>query len=321
MRHFFVINPKSFLTARDWRTFLLSVERCFSVGKRAEYKTYISRFPRDAIAAVRRYIASVPAEETVRVYAVGGDGILFDCLNGIVNYPNAELASVPYGNANDFVRAFGEGQADKFRDIKAMSCAPTVLTDIIQCGVNYSISNCSFGIEAAAVIRMNYLAKILGKLHSRRKLIPMLYRLGAAVHLLDKGQCVQKYELTLDGKDFSGKYTGISVGNIFGNGGTNTPNPYAVPNDGVLNAIFLRESSALATLAVLPDYCAGRYEQRPKSFFAETFTEMRIKSEEPMYVILDGESFFARGFSMKVLPKAVKIVAPVGLTYIRRSET
>ncbi|GHV39093.1 diacylglycerol kinase [Clostridia bacterium] len=316
MRHFFVINPKSFLTAKDWSAFLLSVEWCFSVGKRAEYKTYISRFPRDAIAAVRRYIASVPPEETVRVYAVGGDGILFDCLNGIVHAKNAELASIPYGNANDFVRAFGEGNADKFRDIKSMSVAPTVPTDIIKCGVNYAISNCSFGLEAAAVIRMGYLAKMLSKLHSRRKIIPLLYKLGAVVHLFDKGKFVQEYTVTLDGEDFSGRYVNINVGNVFGNGGSNTPSPYAVPDDGIINAIFLKESSTPAILSFISDYCAGGYERHPKAFFARSFRELNVKCEEPMYVVLDGERFFTKNFSLKVLPKAVKIVAPAGLTYV-----
>ncbi|GHV09034.1 diacylglycerol kinase [Clostridia bacterium] len=320
MRHFFVINPKSFITAKDWRTFLLSVERCFSVGKRAEYKTYISRFPRDAIAAVRRYIASVPPEETVRVYAVGGDGILFDCLNGIVNYPNAELASVPYGNANDFVRAFGEGHADKFRDIKALSTAPTILTDILQCGVNYAISNCSLGLEAAAVIRMNWLSRILSKMHNRRKLIPLLYKFGAVVHLLDRGRFIQEYEVTLDGENLSGRYVNINVGNIFGNGGSNSPSPYALPDDGIANVIFLNATSAPKVVSIISDYCSGGYERHPKSFFAKEFKEMRVKSREPMYVVLDGESFFSRDFSMKILPKAVKIVAPPGLTYVRREE-
>jgi len=103
MRHFFVINPHSFKAyEKDMIQVLTEIESSFSGKDSDEFNTHISRYPRDAIAVVHRFIASCPGDETVRIYAVGGDGILFECLNGMVDFPNAELTSVPYGNANDF---------------------------------------------------------------------------------------------------------------------------------------------------------------------------------------------------------------------------
>ena len=78
MRHFFVVNPHSFRTQDGLSRILKDLEDGFSIGRGAEYKIYISRYPRDAVAAVHRYVSNVPPDETARVYAVGGDGILFD---------------------------------------------------------------------------------------------------------------------------------------------------------------------------------------------------------------------------------------------------
>jgi diacylglycerol kinase family enzyme len=232
MRHLFVINPKSFNTSAEWRAFLLSVENCFSTGKREEYKIYISRYPRDAIAAVHRYISGIPAEETIRVYAVGGDGILFDCLNGLFGFPNAELASVPYGNSNDFLRSFGNMNVKRFRNIKVLSHSPTVLTDVVRCGNSYSISNAAVGLEASAVEQVAKTSALLKNINLGKKYVPLMYKFGGIQCMFDKSKRLQYYNLTIDGKDYSGEYVNISVGNVFANGGSSSPNPYAIPNDG-----------------------------------------------------------------------------------------
>ena len=320
MRHLFVINPKSFITAGGWREFLLNVEGTFSVGKRAEYKIYISRYPRDAIAAVRRYIESVKDDETVRVYAVGGDGILFDCLNGIIKYPNAELASIPYGNSNDFIEAFGKNKEHLFRNIKLMSRAPSVPTDVIQCGVNYAICSCSFGIEGAAVLRMNDIVFRLQNFNGKRGIIKALYQLGAVLHIFDSDNFWQKYALSFDGVDWSGDYCNIQIANVFGNGKGNTPSPYAVPNDGWLDAVLFKKSGKLKTLARITGYTKGEFEKYPRDFFHTRFKSMEIASGRPMQVILDGETFNTKKISMMLIPNAVKIVVPDGLDYVKLKE-
>ncbi|MDR2304015.1 MAG: acylglycerol kinase family protein [Treponema sp.] len=100
----------------------------FETRIREEYDIRISRFPRHAIRTVWRYLTRAGPETNVRVYAVGGDGILFDCFNGLVGLPNAEFALIPRGRINDFVRSFGEGLADTFRDIPLLASAPTLPT-------------------------------------------------------------------------------------------------------------------------------------------------------------------------------------------------
>jgi len=313
-QHFFVVNPKSFVTLYDLKEFLLSVEKCFSVGHREEYNIYISRYPRDGLAAVHRYVAGVPKEDTVRVYAVGGDGIAFDCLNGLAKFPNAELALIPYGNANDIVRSFGSENKHLFRNIKLMSKAPTILTDIIHCDNKYALCQCSIGIEAMAT---QVFADIIERIDTSksRKYVPLMYQLGAAKCLLDRSLSDTDYCLTLDGEDYSGDYTFINIGNMALNGGNNVPNPYAKPDDGELDVILCKKASAWYSLRMIPAYTKGGFEKFPNKMSYKRIKVLHCESEHMMSVILDGETFQTRRISVNVLPKAVKIVSPNGIPY------
>ncbi|MDR0948813.1 MAG: hypothetical protein LBM69_04795 [Lachnospiraceae bacterium] len=316
MRHLVVINPKSFIRISDIKEFLLSTENCFSTGKREEYRIYVSRYPRDAIAAVHRYINVVTDEEPVRIYAVGGDGILFDCLNGMATFPNAELASVPYGNSNDFLRSFGEDKPMLFRNIKELSQAPTVWTDIYQCNTTYGMISSSLGLEASAVLHMRHIIERFGKNNFLRSFIPTLYKVGALRSLLNKVERSQTYQLTIDGKDYSGDYPLISVGNTYGNGGTNRPNPYSMPDDGLLNALLIKSDSMMRLVNRMQEYTSGNFEQHPKHYIHTTFQELHAKSDTLICVAVDGEPFYASEVHMKVLPKAIKVAALPGLHFI-----
>jgi diacylglycerol kinase family enzyme len=314
MRHLFVVNPKSFVTLKDLKNFLLDVEMCFSIGHRAEYKIYISRYPRDAYSAVHRYLSNNPDDETVRVYAVGGDGIAFDCLNGLANFPNAELAPIPYGNANDIVRGFGDENTRFFRDIKLMSKSPSRPVDMMKCNGHYALGNCSIGVEAIACrVFGDAIDKInTGKM---RKYVPLLYKLGAVKALIDGSAKGIDYRLTLDGVDFSDRYMMISIGNMPHNGGTNTPNPLARPDDGELEAVTLHVCSAARTLRVIPAYTSGQFVRFPKLFEHRSFREMRCESDSLMIVILDGEIFYTREIELKIIPNGTKIVSPNGIGF------
>ena len=140
MKHLFVINPHSFRKKR-YDHIVTEIDNRSREERDFFYDIYVSRYPRDAVVAVSNYIKKVALDEIVRVYAVGGDGILFDCLNGIINHPNAELTNVPYGKANDFLRGcFGIKAKELFRDIKTLSKGQVHLVDAMQCGTNYAIN-------------------------------------------------------------------------------------------------------------------------------------------------------------------------------------
>jgi diacylglycerol kinase family enzyme len=108
-KHLFIINPMSFPQKQELQKISLSIEKYFAAkkaaGHPAEYSIQISEFPRDAIIVIREYVQNLESGAALRVYSIGGDGTAFCCLNGIIGLEGAELALIPYGVGNDFIRA------------------------------------------------------------------------------------------------------------------------------------------------------------------------------------------------------------------------
>jgi diacylglycerol kinase family enzyme len=292
--------------------FVVSVAKI--IGENAS--VHISRYPRDAISKVNKFLeAAEEQKETVRVYAVGGDGILFDCLNGMLKYRNHELTSVPYGNANDFLRAFNDKDVSAFRDIKNLAEAPTILTDVFNCGWTVCLTNAAMGLEGSSILETEKMAKKLSAIPFLRKLIPLLYIVGAVIVLLKKDLRSQYYNITIDGVDYSGEYIDVNIGNSHANGGKNTPNPYATPNDGWLDAVFIKNMSFLNCLRCVGPYTRGQYERYPNYFFHVRFKHFLATSDKPIRICADGETFYGSDLEVEVFHEGLKFAAPAGMTY------
>ncbi|MCL2175492.1 MAG: hypothetical protein FWB83_11570 [Treponema sp.] len=317
-RHFFVINLHSFRSANNLKQVLLDIDSCFSGKHNADYKTYMSRYPRDAVAAVHRYITSTPKNETARIYAVGGDGILFDCLNGMMGFENAELTSVPYGSTNNYTRAFGEDSKAAFRDIKKLSRAPSRPVDVIHCGTNYALVEVNIGIVGKTVIHAN---KILRDSPSKwiRWFSPWVYTLCAASAVSDMELVGQHYTVKADGEDMSGSYSNIHVANIPCDGGEFVPSPYAVPDDGMLDVITVRSAGRLKTMRAISDRNKGTFEKH-KIFNHSRRRVINVESELPLCIQIDGESLFAKEIKLEIVPNGVKFFAPEDLKFADYSD-
>jgi diacylglycerol kinase family enzyme len=312
MKHLFVINPYSFRQSDDLNRVIQECEGCFAGGSGMNYKIYMSRYPRDAVAAVHRYLMAVPSDETVRVYAIGGDGTLFDCLNGMVHFPNAELTNIPYGGTNDFIRAFGDGALAAFRNVKALTVAPSQPVDIIHCGQNYALIEVNIGWVAQAVIYANALFRNNYRKWTRR-FIGATYSLAAVVAMLKDDEVLkQHYTMILDGEAASGRYCNIHVANIAFDGNVYIPMPYAMPNDGILDVtMFSAMKNKFNLVRIIGDRNKGHFEKQ-KSFHYKKIHSMELKSNIPLRVQMDGESFYSHEVKLKIVPNGIKFVAPDG---------
>jgi diacylglycerol kinase family enzyme len=314
----FIINPVSFNTHSDIETFISGVDRCFKETVKEEYQIHVSEFPRDAIVAVRRYITGAGPATIVRVYAVGGDGILFDCLNGIVGLPNAELAAVPYGHTNDFVRAFGEGLNGVFRNIALQAAASAIPTDILHCGSNYTLNLCAVGVEASVVFRaidmQQKLKNLPAFIKNSSRIYNACYYVGGAVALFNQKVLRQKYAISIDGEDISGAYASLNIANGPCYGGDKSAVVTAVPDDGFLDVILLKSTGTLRYLQMMLPYTKGRYYRFPTAVLKRGKT-ISIRSKDPLAISLDGETFFDTNITVQLIPSAVKFAAPNNLPY------
>ncbi|MDR1206776.1 MAG: hypothetical protein LBL26_15055 [Peptococcaceae bacterium] len=326
MSHLFVINPMSFGRQTDLDAVTLDIQYCFAALGSADYSIYISRFPRAAIGKIREYAEEAGSGKTVRVYAVGGDGILFDCLNGVVGLPNAELAVVPYGNSNDFVRAFGEGKEKLFRDIKAQIFSGTIPTDVIFCGNNYALNTCTIGMEAytvhkAAELNARYTPywnKFPPRI--RKFMYDFMFFLGGIISSFTVKITHQRYTVWIDGKDAGGYYTTINIANGPCYGGDKTAATAAVPDDGRIDVMLFKSTNTFNIIRVGTRYIYGKHHKFPSYISYIRASEITVRSEEPLVLQLDGEIFLDTNITVKIIPAAVRIVAAGDMPYERRAE-
>ncbi|MFP3155171.1 hypothetical protein LQZ18_12260 [Lachnospiraceae bacterium ZAX-1] len=322
--HLFVVNPKSFRETLNLDSFVSDVKDYFNrVGQ--SYFIHISRFPRDAIRVIRKHMEQVGAGTIVRVYAVGGDGILFDCLNGIIGVENMELAAVPYGKSNDFVRTFGEGKTDLFRNIALQASSTTIPTDVIFCGNNYAMNTCTIGVESYTTHRAVELNTRWEGFYAKlpRKFARIMYNFaffwGGILTSMSLDSVNHAYSVLIDGKDFSGDYAAINIANGPCYGGDKCAAIAAVPNDGLLDVMLVKSMNAVRLVYVMSRYIYGGYRQFPDDILYRRVTQISVRSEKPLVLQLDGELFFDTNITIRLLPSAVKIVAPGSTSYERRA--
>jgi diacylglycerol kinase family enzyme len=313
VRYLFILNPKSFSSERDWEHILFEIHSFFDIAGHKNCALYVSRYPRDATGYIRSYARNLPKETTLRVYAVGGDGILFDCLNGIMGCEQAELAAIPYGCTNNFIQGFGKDAKTLFRDIERQLTAPVIHLDVMRYGNNYAMNYCTIGIQSEMIQKARrireYMStnRVLDRWLSRR-LYNCSYFAGGIAACRNKKLLFQQYVVDIDGEIFSGAYQSLAVFNGPCYGGKMHPVNNAIPNDGMLDILFSRSRGILRTFGLYPFYLTGRSGRFPGEFTLKQGRKISVSSEDLLLICMDGEVCFDTQFTIELLPAAVRFV-------------
>ena len=318
-RHFFVVNPACFDNRRKMESEISKVHRFFNGlvnSKQCEppdYAVHISRFPRDAISTIKRFANAVSGAVPLRVYAVGGDSILFDCLNGVVGLPNVELGFIPYGKKNKTYPIFGGNNKDVFSSLKAQISAHSVPMDALYCGSNYALNHCLIGLEA---FFRNNIKRICGRCSFLDKYVSSLTQvLGSnSLHLASINNFEifkQSYRIWMDDEIINGTYAFINITNSSCCAGNKK---YAIkeasPTDGWLNVLISSEMTARNFHKLLSKYIKGDYEKHPDLFIYRRVKKIFLISDNPMILSLDGEIFYDKYIAVEIKPEVVRIIDP-----------
>jgi diacylglycerol kinase family enzyme len=312
MKHVFVVDPKAFRD-QQWRMDGLvdSIGQYFRTQEKPDFSIMFSHYPRDAIGLIQKQVAQVEPFETVRVYAIGGDDILFDCLNGIVELPSMELAIAPYGDTNSFIRIFGEGKAELFKSIDALAESDTVSTDIIRVGNNCAINGCSIGSNSAKAMKKRELSERMGQGISRL-FMGFLIFVNNISSMFDKEIIARHYQITIDDADYSGNYSQILVVNSPYFGRSKIALKGSMPDDGLLDVILFKTVGPLRTARSIRRYFRGKM---PSNCVRVQAKKIEIKSDTPMWIKTDSEFLRDTSMTFEINPSAVQVVAVNNLTY------
>jgi len=312
MKHVFVFDPKAFRN-QQWKmdNILDTIGQFFRTQDNPDFSIQFSRYRRNAIGIIQSEMEKMETEDIVRVYAVGGEEILFDCINGAAHYQNVQLAAVPYGESSDFLSIFGKENIELFKDIPLLVESNTLPTDIIKWGINYALNSCYIG--ANSVLSKN-LKDIKANLNKGvfiffSKLTSFLSYITTS---FDKNIVARKYKIEIDGVDYSGNYSLIHVANGPYYAGKMTGASDAAPDDDSLNVALIKSSYALRTMLSLGMYSSGK---RPGNCIYLQAKKVTIHSDNKMWIQLDNEYIQDTSISLELVHHGVQMVAVNNLSY------
>lgn len=297
MKHVFILNPVAGKNQSSLK-FKPLIDDFFKEHP-ADYEIHITTHAGEAT----EYVQKITAEGQVRVYACGGDGTVLEVLNGIIDAPGAELACIPCGSGNDFVRAFPD--AAHFHDVAALVGGEPRRMDLIRCNDSYSLNMCSMGMDANVANRMvNY---------KRLPLVSGSMAYNLAIVRTFFGRIGQKLRITMETENGTvereDRYLFALAANGQYYGGGYHGSPRSKPDDGLLDFILIKNISHLKVLSFLKKYKSGQHLELS---CCESFrgTRMQVCADTPAVVTADGECFSTTNVTFEILPQAISFVLP-----------
>jgi diacylglycerol kinase (ATP) len=300
MRHIFVINPKA---GRVDRTPEISAKLKDYDGK-LDYEIYVTKSLGDAQGYVRDYLKSHDPKETYRFYACGGDGTLYDVVNGAYGFPNAEVACLALGSGNDFVKNFHDLEA--FRDLDRSIAGIAKKIDLLKVDDKVCINITNYGFDGEVTFaQLKY---------KRRPFMngPRAYKAATLHCFLFKMN--QPLKLTLDGKvAFDGKGLLVVIANGFCYGGGYYCAPNAKIDDGLIDVVLIKKVGKLKAAGFMKIFREGRHIESPKTKDLVIYQRCKkaiIESTKPVAYAIDGEVFRKQKVEVSILPLALSFVVP-----------
>jgi diacylglycerol kinase (ATP) len=312
MKHVFVFDPKAFYS-QQWKmdNILDNIGQFFRTQEAPNFSIQFSRYRRNAMSIIQDELEKAQSDDVIRIYAVGGEEILFDCLNGVALFPNMQLATVPHGESYDFLKIFGEENIESFRDIPSLIQGDVIQTDVIKWGVNYALNSCYIGMNAAVSKKIKDLKSSMNKgsfiLFS--KLSSFFNR---TFGVFDKNNVAREYQITIDDVDYTGRYCLIHVANGPYREGKVTGAADASPDDGLLDIALIKASHPMKTMLSIRKYSKGIC---PKNCVMVQGKKITIQAAAQMWIQLDNEYIQDTSITISVVPHAVQMVTVNNLKY------
>lgn len=303
MKHIFVVNPAAG-KGKNIPALLASISYACEDLK-VEYDIYHTQAAGDATAYVSETCKLNP-DQQFRFYACGGDGTLSEVLNGAVGYDNAEIAVIPAGTGNDFVKTFRH--PEYFSAIQKQVLGTAEKIDLLKYNDRYSLNIINVGFDCDVVVKV---AEI-----KRRSFVPskLAYIMGIfAVFTKPLGK---KFKVTIDDNETIEKeFMLCAMANALYYGGGFKAAPLAELDDGYIDLCLVDRVSRADFIRIIPKYKAGKHvDEHGNSKYPfvryQKCKKVVIESEDTIGVCGDGEVSPTNKVIVEVVPKAISFSIP-----------
>jgi YegS/Rv2252/BmrU family lipid kinase len=245
-----------------------------------------------------------------KIIVVGGDGTMNEVVNGIfaqktVLPTNITLGMISIGTGNDWVRTYNV-PLDYKQAIEIIKQGKTLEQDvgIVEYSTNgatrtrYFANMAGFGFDGLVAKKTNA-DKEKGSSN------PFLYLANLVSSLFSYNST--NVRINVDGREISAKVFSMSVGIGQYNGGGMIQAPDALPNDGLLDLTIIKHMSKTSIVYNLRRLYDGSI-RKVKQVELLTGKKIRIESDTPIPLEVDGESLGHSPFQFNIIPKNLKVI-------------
>jgi YegS/Rv2252/BmrU family lipid kinase len=244
------------------------------------------------------HAAQAAREATERdetVVALGGDGLV-GALAGALK-GSAPLGVLPGGRGNDFARALGISQE--------IGEACRTLLDGQERALDLGEAN---GRAFACIASAGFDSDANRIANEARLVRGNLVYAWAAIRALIAWKPA-RFEVRIDGRELEFEGYTVAVANSPYYGGGMKVAPAADPADGLLEVIFVKRSSKVRFLANLPKVFSGTHVELDV-IEAHRGREVVVSSNRPFDVYADGDPITTLPATVKLVPGALRVIAP-----------
>lgn len=292
MKHIFIINP--YAGKQDSESLIPFIEQYFA-DKTEEYQIIRTEYAGHA----KEIASGYTKEDDVCLYGIGGDGTMYEILNGLNE--GVCMAIIPNGTGNDH-----------FRNLKLDHQS---LTDLLKKTIEGRVVKCDYGVannrrylnssSMGIDADVNQLANEWGKKYPIPKSIVYIV---AALKVVLKPEPVH-FKITIGDKvlDRKSLLVAAMVGQYYGGGFH--PSPIADLQDGLLDVIIVKEMKLSRILVVLPKYMKGTHMDLPEVEYLQT-DALTLDADRPVLYGCDGEPILETHIEYHVEKGALNLRVP-----------
>lgn len=288
MKHIFIVNK---ISGKGISYRLVGTIKQVCEERNLDYEIKVTEYPGHTTE-----IAKEIKPGDVTVYSVGGDGTLLDIVNGLD--PSIPLGIIPGGSGNDFYRYFGGVCKDlKENLIKTIDANPRVI-DIAKSD-RMTFLNCTslgtdakINYDASKLIRKTFITKGPAYILSIIKNIILIH--------------ANNYKITVDDKDYSGRYYVIACmnGRFYGNGVESSP--LSKVDDGMLDLVLFKKCPRIKAYLLLGKYLKGKHVGDPNIIFVKG-KKITIDGDVNEPCQSDGENYESNHIDIEILENYLTI--------------
>ncbi len=290
MKLFFIVNPAAGKN-KGLKAIKTAIPLLEQKGIPLEVST--SEFPGHATEIAQKFDPS----KFDGIIAIGGDGTLFEILNGILKTHHdfdLPIGQIPVGTGNSFIKDLG---IQTIKDaVEKISGGKTRKVDVgffkYPEGEYYFIN----------LLGTGFVANVAHRAGKYKALGPLSYVFGVFEEVVQLRSVPM--EMTIDGKVYQRDYIFAEICNSTKTGGNMIMAPDAKIDDGLLDVILLNKISKFNLIKVFPQIFKGTHVL---DSHVETFKGRHIKivTQTPQRLTPDGEVFGSTPIEVLILPQKI----------------